>query len=77
MGFKHLRLAPELYVKRETADIMQTLRENGFTLLGKSADSEDNLVWQLASGVTATCGTVTGIPVMEDDLIRNRLASER
>jgi len=77
LGFRHLRLAPELYVQRETADMMQILRENGFTLLGKGADSEDQLIWQLASGVTATCGTVTGVPVMEDEMIRSRLAAER
>lgn len=77
MGFKHLRLAPELYVQRETADLMQTLVENGFTLLGKGADSEDQLIWQLASGIVATCGTVTGVAVMEDEMIRSRLASER
>lgn len=77
MGFRHLRLAPELYVKRETADLMQTLRENGFTLLGKAADSEDTLLWQLACGVTATCGTMTGIPVMDEELIHTRLAAER
>jgi len=76
MGFRYLRLAPELYVVRETAEIMQTLRQNGFTLLGKTADSYDRMVWQLASGVAATCGTVTGVPVTEDELIRSQLAAK-
>ena len=77
MGFRHLRLAPELYVKRETAEWMKTLRNNGFTLLGKTADSEDLLLWQLACGVSATCGTMTGVPVNVEDLIRSRLAAEK
>lgn len=77
MGFRYLRLAPELYVKRETAELMKTLRDHGFILLGKTADDEDRLIWQLASGVAATCGTMTGVPTSDEDLIRSRLAAEK
>ena len=56
---------------------MNTLRDHGFVLLGKTADDEDRLVWQLASGVAATCGTMTGVPTNDEDLIRSRLAAER
>lgn len=77
MGFRYVRLAPELYVQRETAEQMQILRDHGFTLLGRNADSEDQLLWQLASGVVATRGTLTGVCVAEDTLIRDRLAAEK
>lgn len=77
LGFRYVRLSPELYVQRETAESMQMLRDHGFILLGKTADTEDRLLWQLACGVSATCGTMTGVPVTDEDLIRGRLAAER
>lgn len=76
-GFTHVRLAPELYLKHETAEIMATLREKGFTLLGAGADTYDLLAWQVACGVSATSGTLTGVPVGEDELIRDSLLRER
>lgn len=75
MGFRYLRLAPELYIQRETAELMQVLRNHGFTLLGRDANSNDQLSWQVASGIAATRGTLTGVPVAEDALIRDRLAA--
>lgn len=77
MGFQHLRLAPELYLKQETANTMNTLRRQGFTLLGGGADSFDILGWLTACGVAFMGGTMTGIPVSEDELIRDALARER
>lgn len=76
-GFRYLRLAPELYLQRETAELAQKLRENGFVLLGNGADSTDLLAWQIACGFTATSGTLTGVPVSEEDLIRDCLLAER
>ena len=77
MGFQHLRLAPELYLKQETANTMNTLRRQGFTLIGGGADTFDILGWLAASGVVFMGGTMTGIPVNEDELIRDALARER
>ena len=37
LGFRHVRIAPELYLQRETAELMQTLRDNGFILIGGGA----------------------------------------
>jgi hypothetical protein len=48
-----------------------------FTLIGGGADTPDLLSWQIASGVVFTSGTVTGIPVTEDELIRDALLKER
>lgn len=77
LGFRFLRVAPELYLNQETAEIMKKLKDNGFTLLGAGADTYDLLAWQVASGVTSTHGTLSGVPVTEDELIRDSLLSER
>ena len=77
MGFTWLRLAPELYRKQETANAMTVLRNQGFKLLGGGADSQEIVLWLTAAGVTAMSGTVTGVSVGEDDLIRDSLARER
>lgn len=77
MGFTYLRLAPELYLKQETANTMNLLRQDGFTLIGGNADTHDTLGWLAACGVAFMSGTMTGIPVSEDELIRDSLARER
>ena len=77
MGFTWLRLAPELYMKQETANAMTVLRNQGFRLLGGGADNQETVLWLTAAGVTAMSGTVTGVSVGEDDLIRDSLARER
>lgn len=77
MGFTYLRVAPELYLQQETANAMTALRQQGFTLLGGGADTHDILGWLAACGVACMSGTITGIPVGEDELIRDSLARER
>jgi EAL domain-containing protein (putative c-di-GMP-specific phosphodiesterase class I) len=77
MGFTYLRLAPELYMKQETAIRMISLRENGFTIIGGGADSHDILGWLTACGAAFSSGTITGVSVDEDELIRDCLNRER
>ena len=77
MGFTYLRLAPELYLKQDTANTMNLLRQDGFTLIGGNADTHDTLGWLAACGVAFMSGTMTGVPVSEDELIRDCLARER
>lgn len=77
VGINHVRVAPELYLNQETAQMMATLREKGFTLLGGGADTYDLLAWQVACGVSAISGTLTGIPVDEETMIRDSLLRER
>lgn len=77
MGFTHLRIASELYLQQSTANVMDDLKSQGFTLIGGGADTQDLLAWQIASGVAFTGGTMTGIPVSEDELIRDALLKER
>ena len=77
MGFTYLRLDPELYMKQETANAMTLLRRDGFTLVAGGADTHDIMGWLAACGVIYMGGTMTGIVVSEDELIRDALAKER
>ena len=76
LGFRYVRLAPELYVQRQTAEIIEKLRHHGFTVLGRKADNYDQLAWQVASGIAATSGTLAGVVVTDDELIRDCLAAQ-
>lgn len=73
MGFHYLRFAPELSLRMETAKLMQDLQELGFTILGKGADTYDNMTWQLACGIVGTHGTLTPVVTDEDHLILDQL----
>ena len=77
LGFTHLRLASELHLQQQTANAMENLRRMGFVLLGGNADSPDALAWLLDSGVCFAGGTMTGVQVSEDELIRDALAAEK
>ena len=77
LGFRDLRLAPELYLKQETANAMNQLRTEGFTLWGGEANTHDTLAWLQASGVIASSGTITGSEVDENELIRDSLMREQ
>ena len=77
MGFTYLRLDPDLYLKQETANTMNLLRREGFTLIGGGADTHDTLAWLEACGVSYMSGTLTGVPMSEDELIRDALAREK
>ncbi len=77
MGFTYLRLAPELYLQQETANIMYQLRQDGFKLLGKGADDHDTLAWLESCGVVCMSGTMTGVAVSEDEMIRDSLTREK
>jgi EAL domain-containing protein (putative c-di-GMP-specific phosphodiesterase class I) len=77
LGFTHLRLAPETYVQQQTAKWIEDLQKRGFTILAKNADNHDALAWLAACGVTGMTGSLTGIAVTEDELIRDRLAREQ
>lgn len=77
MGFTYLRFAPELYLKQETANTIQQLRQDGFALVGGNADNYDTLAWLTACGAVFSSGTMTGVPVSEDEIIRDGLAREK
>lgn len=77
MGFTYVRLDPALYLKQETANAINLLRQDGFTLIGGNADNHDTLAWLAACGAVFTSGTLTGVPVSEDELIQDSLAREK
>lgn len=77
LGFRELRLHPDLYLKQETANFMNQLRTEGFAFWGGNADTHDTLAWLQACGVIASGGTITGGCVSEDELIRDSLMREQ
>jgi len=77
MGFVYLRLDPRLYGKQETANIMNQLRQDGFTLIGGHANDHNTVGWLAACGVAYMSGTISGVPVNEDEMIRDSLIRER
>ena len=77
MGFTYLRLSPTIYGKQETANHIVKLQEAGFTILGSGADNHETLSWLHGCGVAFMSGTITGVEVEEDELIRDGLNRER
>ena len=77
LGFQYVRFAPELYQQQETANAMQKLRAEGFTLIGGGADTHEILAWLIACGTAYMSGTITGISVTEEEMIRDELLRER
>ena len=77
MGFGYVRIAPELYLQQETANAMAVLREQGITLIGGNAETHEIIAWLEACKVSSISGTLTGVMVNEDELIRDSLLRER
>ena len=77
MGFLYVRMAPEVYLRQETANAITVLQQNGFTVLGGGADSHEILNWLTSCGVAYMSGTITGVAVSEDEMIRDCLTKER
>jgi hypothetical protein len=76
LGFTWVRPADELYFLQATANTIAQMKQDGFKFMGK-ADSIETMAWQFAAGVEFTGGTITGVTVSEDEMIRNALLKER
>ena len=76
LGITNLRIAPDMYLNRDTANKMRELMAEGFTFFGGNADNSDVLSWLLVCGTAYSSGTVTGNLVDEDELILDSLARE-
>lgn len=77
LGFSHVRPAARLYGTEETALLMLQLQQDGFVLVGGGVDSHELLNWVTTNKAAFVSGTITGIPVSEDELIRDALAREK
>jgi hypothetical protein len=77
MGFTHVRPKAELFLKRETADLLTSLIEKGIGVYAKDANSDDAMRWLAACGVRHMRGAGTGVPVDEDEMIREAILRER
>lgn len=76
LGLTTLRIAPDLYLNRETANMMQERIADGFTFVGGEANDSDVLAWLTVCGAAYSSGTITGNFVDEDELILDSLARE-
>lgn len=77
MGFTHVRMQSELFLKRESADILTSLIEKGIGVYAKDVNNDDAKRWLAACGVRHMRGTITGVAVDEDEMIRDALLRER
>ena len=77
LGFRHVRFAPELYLKQQTANNIYKLMQKGIRVIGGNADSHDQLGWMVASGISFMSGTLSGVLVSEDEMIRDCLLREK
>lgn len=75
-GIQNIRIAPELYCNKETAEWIEGLNEKGFKVYGKNADSADVLSWLVSCKVICSSGTITGLEVNENELVRDTLMRE-
>ena len=76
LGITMLRIAPDLYLNRDTANMMQERIADGFIFFGGEANDSDILAWLTVCGTAYSSGTVTGNFVDEDELILDSLARE-
>lgn len=77
LGITALRPDPALYLKDSSVSAIRSLQEAGFTVLAGGADSYDVLSWLSELGLSGISGTMTGLCVNEDDLIRDGLNRQR
>lgn len=77
LGIRYVRLDPEFYLKRESADALSALPAQGITAYARDVDSEDAFRWLIACGVKHFVGATTGQLIDEDELIREALLRER
>lgn len=77
LGITALRPDPALYLKESSVSAIRSLQEAGFTVLAGGADSYDVLSWLSELGLSGISGTMTGLCVQEDDLIRDGLNRQR
>ena len=74
LGIRHVRIAPELYLKQETANAISDIRREGLHVFADQVSDQDTIAWLAACGVEMYSGPITGRISEEDDLIRDGLA---
>ena len=77
IGFDYIRPDPSLYLVKEIADMLTEFPKQGITVYAKGVDDEDSKRWLTACGVKHMRGTITGVAVTEDELIRDTILRER
>ena len=77
IGFTYASPDQSLYLKQEGANVLARMRQEGFTLVATGVDNNDALSWLSACGVSCIGGPLTGVPLCEDEIIRDALSREK
>lgn len=77
LGIFNVRFASNTYLSGEIANTMTIMKNNGFTIIGKDANSHDVITWLDSCGATFMSGTLTGALVEEEELIKELLLKEQ
>lgn len=76
LGFRRMRLSPEVLELPETADAVQMLRTWGFTIMATGVDSAKLRKALFDCGVESVGGPITGEQVTDDQLIRDAIVRQ-
>ena len=76
-GITRVRMNSELYLRPDAAGTIRDLKEYGYTVIGKNADTPTILEWLMTNDASYASGTMTGIPVDEENLVLDSLAREQ
>ena len=76
-GITRVRMDSELYLRPDTAGTIRDLKDYGYTVIGKNADTPTILDWLMSNDASYASGTMTGIPVDEENLVLDSLAREQ
>lgn len=76
LGFRKMRLAPDVLEQPETADSVQMLRTWGFSIMAAGVDSAKVRKSLFDCGVESVCGAITGEQVTDDQLIRDAIVRQ-
>lgn len=76
-GIKLVRFKKDLLLKEGTAEWIKTIKGMGYSVIAGNADSHDAISWLKDCGVDYMSGTLTGMEVSEEQLIREALIRER
>lgn len=75
-GFKHVRLAPNMYMTNEGKEALRSLKKKGLVVFAKNADTPEQVMWLSTNGAACSSGTMVGVLVSENEMILDYLAKE-
>lgn len=77
LGIGTVRLAGDIPTEQLQHDKIRLFAAEGITLMAKGVNSAEQTAWLSAAGVTLFSGSINGVAVEEDEMIRDSLLRER